>query len=156
MQAGLIPRILSYLFERIPGSQLAPSAALAAPGGACGRRVIVRISMVQIQHEVITDLLNPAATRLAVRETLADGVTVVGASEITVQDGEAQAQTHPSHSTAAAARDIYYIVYASWLLRHAWAIEGGSSIPCKVSLTRARAPPLCLRTGFLHAQCASI
>lgn len=47
---------------------------------------------VQMPHmcsalQVITDLLNPSATRLAVRETLSDGVTVVGASEVPVQDG---------------------------------------------------------------------
>lgn len=48
MQAGLIPRILQYMFERVPAEQLQPGV----PSPSLARRVIMRISMVQIQHEV--------------------------------------------------------------------------------------------------------
>jgi hypothetical protein len=51
-------------------------------------RFLCKISFLEIYQEVITDLLQPASTRLQIREDLKRGVHVEGLSEEVVVDGE--------------------------------------------------------------------
>ena len=55
-----------------------------------GREVcfLCKCSFLEIYKEVITDLLNPAATRLHIRENLQQGVHVEGLSQETVTSGK--------------------------------------------------------------------
>ncbi len=55
-----------------------------------GRQVcfLCKCSFLEIYKEVITDLLNPAATRLHIREDLQQGVHVEGLSQETVTSGK--------------------------------------------------------------------
>lgn len=54
-------------------------------------RYSCRCSMLEIYNETITDLLNPAATNLQIREDQFKGCYVEGLSEVQVLNGEAQA-----------------------------------------------------------------
>ena len=56
-----------------------------------GREVcfLCKCSFLEVYKEVITDLLNPAATRLQIREDLKRGVYVEGLMEEEVHNGEA-------------------------------------------------------------------
>eukprot|EP00887_Chlorella_sp_A99_P006286 scaffold3.g6286.t1 len=73
-QAGLIPRLFAHLFRRI---------AEVEGGQRPGREVKFRLacSLLEVYQEVVTDLLNPAATKLAVREGDRKRVHVEGLSE---------------------------------------------------------------------------
>ena len=55
-----------------------------------GREIcfLCKCSFLEIYKEVITDLLNPAATRLHIREDLQQGVHVEGLSQETVTSGK--------------------------------------------------------------------
>ncbi|DBB10050.1 TPA: hypothetical protein ACH3X3_001638 [Trebouxia sp. C0006] len=84
-EAGLIPRIFAYLFAYIENVQSKQRE---------GREVcfLCKCSFLEIYKEVITDLLNPAATRLHIRENLQQGVHVEGLSQETVTSAQAVMQ----------------------------------------------------------------
>lgn len=74
---GLTQRVFEHLFARIQERQ--------ADGGEA--KYNLRCSFLEIYNENITDLLNPAATSLAVREDLRRGVYVEGLQESEVTCG---------------------------------------------------------------------
>ncbi|KIZ03519.1 Kinesin-like protein [Monoraphidium neglectum] len=77
---GLAPRVFEYLFERIESMQ--------EQQGRDRLKFCCRCSMLEIYNEVITDLLNPTATNLQVREDVKRGCYVEGLSEEIVQNVE--------------------------------------------------------------------
>ncbi|KAL0021379.1 hypothetical protein WJX77_010218 [Trebouxia sp. C0004] len=81
-EAGLIPRIFAYLFACIEDVQSKQRE---------GREVcfLCKCSFLEIYNEVITDLFNPAVTRLHIREGLQQGVHVEGLLEQTVTSAQA-------------------------------------------------------------------
>ncbi len=64
-----------------------------------GREVcfLCKCSFLEIYKEVITDLLNPVATRLHIREDLQQGVHVEGLSQETVTSGKQTQGTWAHH-----------------------------------------------------------
>ncbi|EIE21540.1 kinesin-domain-containing protein [Coccomyxa subellipsoidea C-169] len=80
-QAGLIPRMFQYLFDRIKQLESIKRE---------GREVcfLCKVSCLEIYQEVITDLLCPERTRLQLREDLRQGIYVDDLSEEVVNDGE--------------------------------------------------------------------
>ncbi|KAL0036686.1 hypothetical protein WJX79_005705 [Trebouxia sp. C0005] len=81
-EAGLTPRIFAYLFACMETVQSKQKE---------GREVcfLCKCSFLEIYKEVITDLLNPTATRLHIREDLQQGVHVEGLLEQTVTSTQA-------------------------------------------------------------------
>lgn len=76
-------------------------------------RFICRCSFLEIYKEVITDLLNPTATRLLIREDLKQGVHVEGLQEDIASSGQ-----YPPHSHMtffAWFRAAFHLVFA-WVL----------------------------------------
>ncbi|GAB4815485.1 hypothetical protein N2152v2_002531 [Parachlorella kessleri] len=71
---GLIQRVFEHLFMRIREKQ-----EQAREGEVC--KFMLRCSFLEIYNETLTDLLNPAATNLAVREDIRKGVFVEGLRE---------------------------------------------------------------------------
>lgn len=106
LQCGLIPRMFVHLFQRIAESEETrvspPGAPLHTNTAACtqplsktlslneasrdiicgaqreGRetKILCRCSFLEIYKEDITDLLNPASTRMQIREDIKTGVYV--------------------------------------------------------------------------------
>eukprot|EP01028_Stygiella_incarcerata_P002432 TRINITY_DN1450_c0_g1_i7.p1 TRINITY_DN1450_c0_g1~~TRINITY_DN1450_c0_g1_i7.p1 ORF type:complete len:123 (-),score=23.44 TRINITY_DN1450_c0_g1_i7:121-489(-) len=74
---GLIPRMNVGLFDRI--SEMAASS---------NRQFMVLVSYVEIYLEKLSDLLNPSAKKLVVREHPSYGVEVVGLAEIMVKSAD--------------------------------------------------------------------
>ena len=77
---GLAPRAFEYLFRRVEAMQDAQ--------GRGRLKFSLRCSMLEIYNEVITDLLNPAATNLQIREDIKRGCFVEGLSEEAVQNAD--------------------------------------------------------------------
>lgn len=59
-------------------------------------RFLCKVSLLEIYQEVVTDLLNPAATRLVVREDIRKGTYVDGLSEEAVSTGTSSMSHIPS------------------------------------------------------------
>ncbi|KAK4538036.1 hypothetical protein CDCA_CDCA15G4061 [Cyanidium caldarium] len=75
---GLMPRMFEYLFAAMARKQRDDPSA----------KFLVRCSYLEVYNEVVTDLLDPAASNLAVREDLRSGVSVDGLTEETVASAE--------------------------------------------------------------------
>ena len=75
-QRGIIPRAIEQIFNHI-SSSVSPRL-----------RFLVRASYLQIYNEVISDLLKPERTNLAIREAKKRGVFVEGLSEWVVRSPE--------------------------------------------------------------------
>lgn len=74
---GLAPRAFEYLFQRIAEEEAKKQENVT---------YCCRCSMIEIYNECITDLLNPAATNLQVREDIRHGCFVEHLTEVTVNN----------------------------------------------------------------------
>lgn len=79
--SGLIPRIFDHLLSEMQRREQQP------PGGCEELRYECHIGMLEIYNETITDLLNPEASNLQVREDVHHGIRVESLSQRRVQSG---------------------------------------------------------------------
>ncbi|KAF6004254.1 hypothetical protein F1559_004361 [Cyanidiococcus yangmingshanensis] len=75
---GLMPRMFEYMFAQIARRERERSAT----------RYLVRCSYLEVYNEVVTDLLDPLSSNLAIREDFRNGVSVEGLSEEIVPNAE--------------------------------------------------------------------
>jgi len=75
---GLMPRLFEYIFAQIARREREHSAT----------RYLVRCSYLEVYNEVVTDLLDPLSTNLAIREDFRNGVSVEGLSEELVSNAD--------------------------------------------------------------------
>jgi chromosome segregation ATPase len=75
---GLMPRLFEYIFAQIARRERERNTT----------RYLVRCSYLEVYNEVVTDLLDPFSTNLAIREDFRNGVSVDGLSEETVPNAE--------------------------------------------------------------------
>jgi Kinesin motor domain len=79
--SGLIPRIFDHLLSEMQRREDHP------PEGCTDLRYECHIGMLEIYNESITDLLNPEATNLHVREDVQHGIRVESLSHMQVHSG---------------------------------------------------------------------
>jgi kinesin family member 15 len=79
--SGLIPRIFDHMLSEMQRREDQP------PEGCDELRYECHIGMLEIYNESITDLLNPEATNLLIREDAQHGIRVESLSQRRVQSG---------------------------------------------------------------------
>jgi Kinesin motor domain len=89
---GLTPRVFEHLFARIEAEVEASSRS------GVQTKHVIRCSFLEIYNETITDLLNPSAHHLLIREDIKKGVYVEGLSQEEVFNGPWKRRSSDTHA----------------------------------------------------------